>query len=328
MRPPARPRLPEVPPTPAAPAGRARPPAPPVVPPSGPSAVPAASTRPPVARGPRRPAEHGTDVERAPEPDRALAGWSPRRAPVVSPASAERFAERVRQRRRIRRDHALAWAGGLLVVGGFAWVAFFSPVLALHADAVVVRVEGDQAVVDAASVTALATAHDRTPLPRLDTVALRRAILDVPGVRAASIARDWPHGLTVTVVARDPVGAVPADGGFALVDAEGVQVGRTDAAPQGVPVVNVPIGDGPTLTAVLLVLQQLPAELSAQVGAVSAANPDAVRLDLVDGTAVEWGSADQSALKAKVLLTLRASGATAGATTVDVSAPTLPITRS
>jgi cell division protein FtsQ len=247
---------------------------------------------------------------------------------VVSTGSAERFAERVRQRRRIRRDHALAWAAVALVVGALGWVTLLSPVLALHASAVEVRVEGDQAVVDAAAVGALATAHDGTPLPRLDTVALRRAILDVPGVRAASITREWPHGLTVTVVARDPVGAVPADGGFALVDAEGVQVGRTDAAPQGVPVVNVPIGDGPTLTAVLLVLQQLPDDLSAQVAGVSAANPDAVHLDLADGTGVEWGSADQSALKAQVLVTLRASGAAAGATTVDVSAPTLPITRS
>jgi cell division protein FtsQ len=42
---------------------------------------------------------------------------------------------------------------------------------------------------------------------------------------------------------------------------------------------------------------------------------------------VEWGSADRNALKARVLLTLRSAPASAGAAVFDVSAPTLPITR-
>ncbi len=58
------------------------------------------------------------------------------------------------------------------------------------------------------------------------------------------------------------------------------------------------------------------------------ANQDAVRLSLSDGTTVEWGSADQSALKAAVVQTLRASKEAAGVKVYDVSAPTLPITRS
>ncbi len=85
------------------------------------------------------------------------------------------------------------------------------------------------------------TSHAGTPLPRLDTVALRRQVLDVPGVRAASVTRSWPHGLLVTVVARDPVAAVPDSGGFALLDADGVQVGRSDTTPKGLPVVDVPL---------------------------------------------------------------------------------------
>ncbi|MCV2393418.1 cell division protein FtsQ/DivIB [Actinotalea sp. M2MS4P-6] len=247
---------------------------------------------------------------------------------MVSTGSAARFAERIAMRRRIRRDRALVWSGVALAVVVLGWLLLWSPVFALDAGEVTVRVEGDQAVVDAAAVEALLTDQAGTPLPRLDTVGLRREVLDVPGVRAASVTRAWPHGLLVTVVARDPVAAVPENGGFALLDADGVQVGRSDAAPEGLPVVDVPVGDALSLTAVLLVLQSLPDELAAQVVGASAQNQDAVQLTLADGAEVEWGSADQSALKVAVLTTLRSSPQSAGVRVYDVSAPTLPITRS
>lgn len=254
--------------------------------------------------------------------------WQLHRPAVVSTGSAARFAERVRMRRRVLRDRVLVWSAVGVVVAVLAWLLLLSPVLALQADEVTVRVEGDRAVVDVAAVTTILTDLAGTPLPRLDTVGVRREVLDVPGVRAASVTRSWPHGVLVTVVARDPVAAVPEGGGYALLDAEGVQVGRSDAAPEGLPVVTVPLDDPAAMTAVLLVLQELPADLAADVTGASAANQDAVRLSLSDGTTVEWGSADQSALKAAVVTTLRASKEAAGVKVYDVSAPTLPITRS
>lgn len=300
MRPPARPRVPVPPPVrPAAPRSARIPAAPP------PAESPAAALERPSVRPP---------------------AWQPRRPAVVSAGSAARFAERVRMRRRIRRDHALAWGGALLALVALGWVALGSPVLALHTDAVEVAVDGDAAVVDVVAVTAILTERAGTPLPRLDTVALRRAVLDVPGVRAASVSRSWPHGVVVTVVARDPVAAVPVADGVVLLDVDGVQVGRADAPPPGLPVVDVPLGEPATMIAVLSVLEQLPADLAAEVVAASATNPDAVHLELTDGAAVEWGSADRSSLKAAVLTTLRAG--VQGVQVYDVSAPTMPITRS
>src|SRR5690606_2802094 len=123
-------------------------------------------------------------------------------------------------------------------------------------------------------------------------------------------------------------------GALALLDVDGVQVGRVDPAAggvqEGLPVVSVPLDDpgARALTAVLTVLQQIPADLAAQVGEVSADSQDTVVLVLRDGAAVIWGSADRSALKASVLATLRAAPASQGASVFDVSAPTLPITRS
>lgn len=302
----------------------------------------APATRPDVPHGTPPPAPGvpapRTRVPAADGTSRALAvprrrGWAPVRPPVVSTSSAARFAERAALQRRLTRRRAV-WAGsGLAVALALAWLLLVSPVLAL--DVARLEVRGQGTVVDPAVVTAVVAAHDRTPLPRLDTVGLRREVLDVPGVRAAEVERLWPHGLRVTVVSREPVAAVPRESrdgspGFALLDEEGVQVGRSEAAPAGLPVVSVPEEDpgARAMTAVLAVLQRLPPELLSQVVAASADSQDTVRFDLVDGARVEWGSADQTALKARVLQTLRAAEASRSATVFDVSAPTLPITTS
>ena len=98
----------------------------------------------------------------------------------------------------------------------------------------------------------------RTPLPRLDTVRLRDEVLDVPGrprgagharvaagprrdARRAGARRRGPERRTATPGA--------GQAGFALLDQDGVQVGRVDAAPEGLPVVDVPVGDKRTLSA-------------------------------------------------------------------------------
>ena len=82
-----------------------------------------------------------------------------------------------------------------------------------------------------------------------------------------------------------------------------------------------------TLTAVLTVLQALPAELRAEVATVAAGSQDTVQMGLRDGATVVWGSASDARLKVAVLQALRAAPATKAAKAFDVSAPTLPITR-
>jgi cell division protein FtsQ len=265
------------------------------------------------------PADTTTDVDRP---------WQPTRPSVVSARSAERFAERVRMRRTMTRRR-LGWSTlGAAVAGALGWLLLVSPVLAL--DASDLQVRGAGAVVEVADVQEVVARYDGTPLPRLDTVGLRRAVLGVPGVRGAEVTRRWPHGLRIVLVAREPVAAVPLEGGVALVDREGVQVGRADAPPEDLPLVDVPLDDpdARALTAVLTVLEQLPDELLDDVATASARSRDTVAFRLADGRRVVWGSADQTALKARVLQTLRASEAAETARIFDVSAPTLPITRS
>ncbi len=253
----------------------------------------------------------------------------PVRPAVVSSRSAERFAERVSARRAVTRHHLYVGATAVLAAGLLSWLLLLSPVLALEPAKVVVKDPGT--VVTVADVLSVVDARAGTPLPRLDTVALRDAILEVPGVRSAKVMRNWPHGLTITLVSREPVAAIPDPaGGFVLRDADGVQVGRATTPPKGLPVVTIPAAATDTrrtLAAVLGVLDALPADLRSQVAAVQAASQDTVGMDLRDGAHVVWGSADQTALKIAVLKALRAAPTSAHAKVFDVSAPMLPITR-
>jgi cell division protein FtsQ len=247
---------------------------------------------------------------------------------VVTTGSVARFAERARARRNLARRQLAAVAGGVVGVAGLAYLLFFSPVLAL--DPTDVHVVGAGTVVAVDQVEKVVDRHAGTPLPRLDTVGLRDAILDVPGVRGARVMRDWPRGIEVTIVAREPVAAVPETGkdrGYALLDEDGVQVGRVDKAPKGLPVVDVPKGDRRTLDSVLTVLHGLPDTLLAEVADVSARTQDTVTMHLRSGLEVDWGSSKDTPLKVAVLTTLRGSSAAKGAHVIDVSAPTLPITR-
>jgi len=261
------------------------------------------------------------------------------RPPVVSQGSAARFAERARARRRLAWRQILITAGSVVVLAALAWVLLFSPVLAL--DRAEVRVSGAGTVVAVDQVLAVVDEEAGTPLTRLDTARLRSAVLDVPGVRDATVTRDWPHGLSVALVSREPVAAVPesadvveraagtdpASGGqgYALVDEEGVQVGRADAPPEGLPVVEVPVGEARILAAALGVLHALPEALLADIGQVSAGTQDTVSFVLRDGATVEWGSAQEASLKVAVLQALRAAPETAGSARYDVSAPTMPV---
>ena len=86
-------------------------------------------------------------------------------------------------------------------------------------------------------------------------------------------------------------------------------------------------------------LSAMPAELLAQVKEASATSTSSITFTLRDSTTVQWGTAQESELKAKVLLSLRqavaqraqedaSSGAQAQKVTVyDVSAPRVPVTR-
>lgn len=243
-----------------------------------------------------------------------------------------RMQERLRERRTARtRLLVLRWgtrAGIALAVVGLVWVALMSPLLAFDAEKI--EASGFGSVVDPAVVQDIVAAHDGTSLAVLDTDGIEAEIEALIGVRDASVERVWPAGLRVEIESSEPVAAIPQeDGGFALVDDAGQHVDSAQEAPPQLPVVTIPISSGETriLDGVLDVIDELPVELRDRVQGVEARTEDSIHFVLRDGPKVEWGSGEQSALKAEVLQVLLDSPEASKTDVIDVSAPSLPITR-
>jgi cell division protein FtsQ len=234
--------------------------------------------------------------------------------------------ERADARARARRRRTGTVAFTIAAVALVAWAGWFSPLFALEAAKLDVAVTGES--VDAAEVRAALSPFVGTPLPRLDPGAMVAAVEGLGGVRTATVTRAWPDGVGVVVVARVAIAAIPGDGGaYVIVDADGVALGQPVADPGALPVVSVPVGPeyARALGAVVSVLGALPTDLRQRIQSIGAQTEDTVQFTLGDGTVVVWGSADDTALKAEVVLTLLNSGSF-NAATIDVSAPTLPVT--
>jgi len=288
----ARPAGPEVRPVPdraAAPAQRPARPAP-----AAPAAAPAG----------RRPAHGGRGTRST--------GTS---ADTVSSTSAQRFAARVRSRRRRRIGIAVLAVGA---VAGLVWTVLYSPPATLRT----VYVAGTTRV-DAANVRAAAVAEVGRPLLFVDIGAVAARVRRDRLVQGVSVRRQWPSTLLITVRERSPVAAVPGGPGVQLVDRDGVVIGGAAAPPPGLPLLRVDLQQaGPgALRACLATSAALPESLSRQVHQMGADSAESVWLVLRNGSRVVWGGADSSARKAEVLLALL-RGKPAAA--YDVSAPDAP----
>lgn len=251
-----------------------------------------------------------------------------RSAPVVTYRAQERLKEkkRVEQRRRLSKGAKRLTI--VAVVLGLGWLGLLSPVFSLDSQKVEVSSLGT--IVDPALVNATIAPYEGRSLATLNTVHIRNQLMDLPGVREAVVDRVWPAGLRITISTRIPVAAIPReDGQYALLDDEAEQVAVIAAVPGNIPVVSIPLepGNERILKAVITVVNELPEDLRARVGSIAAATEDSVQFQLRDGPRVEWGGAEQSALKAQVLATILNSPQALSAAVIDVSAPTLPITR-
>lgn len=250
-------------------------------------------------------------------------------ARTVSSTSAERFAARVRGRRRRRRLAVLVMLLGLAALGWLAWRSPWATVRTVQLERVAARPIPGLPATRVPDRQLLAAAEEEVGRPmltaRVDDV--RDRLRRLPLVRTAEVRRAWPARLVITVAERQPVAVVPAGpgGGRALVDPDGVNLGPVSDAPAGLPTLDVDVQRaGPaSLRACLSVLRQLPARLTRRTTTVGADSPDGIRLVLRDGATVRWGDASRAGRKAEVLSALLRQKAAA----YDVSAPDTPTVR-
>ncbi len=240
------------------------------------------------------------------------------------PASARllqraRDEERAGRRRRIGRIAALGAVP--LLVGAAAWVLLGSGWLEVRS----VQVSGVERVTERL-VSLTADVAPGTPLARVDLAEVEERVEQIPGVAEATATRGWPRTLRIEVVERRAVAVLAAaDGGWRLLAADGRDFGSAPVPPQGALLVAGEPGDEVAedlLRAAAAVAASLPADLAEQVAALEPRSADDVRLALVGGAEVRWGSAAQPAEKAAILRTLLQRPAKV----YDVSTPQTPTT--
>jgi cell division protein FtsQ len=190
----------------------------------------------------------------------------------------------------------------LVLVAAAAWVVLASPFMAVTT----VRVVGAHRL-SAAQVEKAAGIATGGPLVRVDLAAADARVEQLRVVRSAVVTRSWPHSVIVSIVERVPVAtAQNASGGWLLLDADGVAVTQGASRPPALVLLNLDPDTTPagTLQAASEVAAALPPSLRSKVKDVRADTPDSVRLDLVDGSLVRWGNAQDSDTKARVLAVL------------------------
>ena len=166
----------------------------------------------------------------------------------------------------------------------------------------------------------------------LDEAAALRGVVDLPWVRSASIARQWPSTVTITVVERVAVAAAPAaDSRWALVDSNGQVVAWTDSPGDLPPLSGIaPAGPpGSTLggpaAGVLRVATTVPQDLRSRLEAVVAGESGDVELKLQDGGTVRLGEPERLDEKFRSALSVLTQVDTQRLSTLDVRIPQSPV---
>ena len=150
------------------------------------------------------------------------------------------MSRRERRKHRSGRDLWKAAFFGLAaaaLIAGVAWALLGSSLLVVRS----VRVSGS-AQVPRALVLAAAGVRIGTPLVRVNTGAVARRVERITLVQSARVSRSWPDTIVIWIRRRTAVLAVPADGGYDLMDADGVVLATAAKRPADLPVLLSPGG--------------------------------------------------------------------------------------
>ena len=252
-----------------------------------------------------------------------------------------RAEERPRKERApLTRARKLLYTASALAIIAVLYVVlvFFSPLLATQK----ITVHG-ASLLETTQVEQKLEPLRGVPLTRIDEKKVRELIGQDNVIRSVQVESRPPHELVVTLKERTAVAVVKQGDTYHTVDSDGVSLLESATQPDtSVPLVRFS-GDDPQTSAefhtISTALSAMPSELLAQVKEASATSTSSITLTLRDNTTVQWGTAEESELKAKVLLSLRQAIAkraqeessseaqTQKVTVYDVSAPRVPVTR-
>ena len=252
-----------------------------------------------------------------------------------------RAEERPRKERApLTRARKLLYTASALAIIAVLYVVlvFFSPLLATQK----ITVRG-ASLLETTQVEQKLEPLRGVPLTRIDEKKVRELIGQDNVIRSVQVESRPPHELVVTLKERTAVAVVKQGDTYHTVDSDGVSLLESATQPDtSVPLVRFSGDDLQTSAefhTISTALSAMPSELLAQVKEAGATSTSSITLTLRDNTTVQWGTAEESELKAKVLLSLRQAIAkraqeetsseaqTQKVTVYDVSAPRVPVTR-
>lgn len=215
-------------------------------------------------------------------------------------------------------------------IAALAWLAFWSPVLAV--DEIAIVGAKHTSVADVAAVTGL-DASDNLLLVSTGRVA--KQVEELPWVASAKVDRKLPGTVRVKVVERAPQVVLVTAGSRWLLDGRGHVLGRATTGDDELPVLAAAtvseiaageqVGESEVRDA-LAAYRSLAPRLRGEVVALLAPTSERITLSLRDGTHVRFGAAESLAAKNAVLKALladmRAEGRIGGY--IDVRVPTSP----
>lgn len=244
---------------------------------------------------------------------------SPRTRGDAQARARKAFARRQRSRRLLSwRRIALALAF-VLLIGLGVYALYFSSWL--RADGV--ELTGNDLLTEKA---VLATAEVPTggPLVQVDLEAIEKRIRSLATVKSVDVSRKWPHQVRIEIVEQVPIAVLDRGTRKQALAADGTPFPVPARALKGLPRVKVGASaNRDALQEGAAVVAALDPDVAALVEYAEVRTVDEIQLHLRDGRLVRWGSADQSADKAAVLLELLSRKARF----YDVSVPGSPTTR-
>ena len=236
----------------------------------------------------------------------------------VSDLPARLYAARLRARSRYRRLSVTLTVAVCLLALTVYLLLWHTSLIAVRG----VKVLGAKSVSTAAILTA-AQIPAGSPMAAFDASAATARIERIPQIASATVSKNWPGTVVVTVVERVPAALVPDADGYAVVDAGGVVFGQSATTRPGLPVISVSgaAQDGAVVPGALAALRALPADVDRRITSITASDPYAITLTLIGGGTVNWGGGDDPVDKARDLVALLRIG---GNRHYDVSAPDAP----
>lgn len=223
--------------------------------------------------------------------------------------------------RRIRKWRRFLIAGLALVLAITAgWLLYFSSVV----DARGIEVTGNSRV-PTSRIEKVAAVPIGRPLVRVDLAAIKARVEAIHAVKSVEVSRTWPHTIAIEIVERVPVAVVSRGTTLQALDENGVLFGKYATPPDDLPLVRTPPDvQAAALAEAARVVASLRADVADRVQVIDVETVDRINLELTKGVTVQWGSAEGSEDKAKVLVLLLKQK---NVRVIDVSVPGRPTTR-